>query len=120
MRSPRIKWSVKVKKRGGMWITEFKVGAQYFTIIECDPKHDDEHDKAKDRAEWFKKMFLKALSNLGVPIPDNEVRLCPDCFHLAHVGQCVVHGYLCRCKRRDGKGLDKREMAKLRKHVRHG
>ena len=69
--SPRakpIKWSVKVKRRGGLWITEFNVGAQYFTIMECDPKDDDKYDKAKVRATWFKRQFLLALRNLGVPV----------------------------------------------------
>jgi len=61
-----VKWSVKKKKRGKKIIVEFNVGCQYFTIIECDPKDDDELDNANDRAEYFKRMFLLALAKLGV------------------------------------------------------
>lgn len=58
------KWAVETKKRGEKYIVEFRVDSQHFTVYECDPKDDDGVGSARQRAQFFRRMFLIALAKL--------------------------------------------------------
>jgi hypothetical protein len=64
----RSAWDVTVRKRGPTYITQFTVGCQTFTIIECDIEEEGKK-VARARAVFFQRMLLIALRNMGVRIP---------------------------------------------------
>jgi len=65
----RAKWAVTVKKHYESYVTQFTVGVQTFTIVRCSIERDGRRE-ARARAVFYQRMFLIALRNMGVNVPE--------------------------------------------------
>jgi hypothetical protein len=70
--TPKPRWSVKVRKTGRTFRTEFDVEQQRFTLVTYEVPTGDPLSEGRQHCQFIGAMFLKALAKLGLT-PEKEM-----------------------------------------------